>query len=187
MFIYDLEIENPIPPKDGVLLPEIKYSKGWDYPATMGIACICVYEYTTDTVRTFGEYEMEAFQRLIDSHDVAVGFNNIKFDNAVLRTADITIDDKKCYDIFAEIQKQLGFVKGCRLDDCVKANFPSHAGKNGDGAMAPVLWQQGYKTRVIDYCQNDVRLTKMLLDRILRFGFIYDPTDKSKQLRLRRP
>lgn len=57
MFIYDLEIENPIPPTDGKLIPDIKYAKGWDYPATMGIACVCAYEYTTDTVRTFGEYE----------------------------------------------------------------------------------------------------------------------------------
>lgn len=187
MFIYDLEIANPIPPQDGKFVPDITYSKGWDFPGTMGIACICVYEYTTDTVRTFGEYEMEEFQTLIDSHDVAVGFNNIKFDNAVLRSADIRIDDAKCYDILKEIQKSLGFVKGCRLDDCIKANFPNQAGKNGDGAMAPILWQQKYHTKVIDYCQNDVRLTKMLLDRILRFGFIYNPTDKTKHLRLRRP
>lgn len=145
-------------------------------------------EYTTDKYRVFGEYELEDFQKLVDSHDAAIGFNNIKFDNGVLRACDIKIDDRRSYDILAEIYRALGsFQKGCKLDNVIAANFPSNAGKNGDGAMAPILWQQGYHTRVIDYCLNDVRLTKMLTDKILRNGCIKSPLNPETLLRMKRP
>ena len=140
MFIYDIEIANPIPSPGVEPVAGVTYAKGWDYPATMGIACIGVYEYTTDKYRVFSEYELDAFQKLVDSHDVRIGYNNIKFDNGVLRACEIKIEDRRCYDILTEIFRALGsFQKGCKLDDVIKANF-SNAGKNGDGATAPILW-----------------------------------------------
>lgn len=187
MFIFDVEIANPIPSPGVEPIKGLTYAKGWDYPASMGIACIGVYEYTTDKYRVFGEYELEDFQKLVDVHDVAIGFNNIRFDNSVLRACDVNIDDRRSYDILAEIYRALGGIqKGCKLDNVIQANF-SNAGKNGDGAQAPILWQQGYHTRVIDYCLNDVRLTKMLVDRILRHGHINNPIQPTQILRLKRP
>lgn len=188
MLIYDIEIANPIPPSDGSPLQSgINYSKGWDFPATMGVACIGVYDYTKDSWRVFGEYELEDFQKLINSHDRFVGFNNIGFDNKVLATCNVSIPTNYCYDILSEIYHSLGSrQKGCRLNDVIKANFPT-AGKNGDGAEAPILWQRGYHTKVIDYCLNDVRLTKMLLDRIIRCGWLKNPINPEQLLKIRRP
>ena len=187
MIIYDIEIENPIPPENGQLVPGIKYSKGWNYPATMGIACIGVYNYARDTYRVFGEFELDEFKELISKHDVLVGFNNIGFDNLVLRTCNVEIPDSKCYDILAEIYRSLGSrQKGCKLENVIKANnFP--ASKNGDGAKAPILWQQKYYTKVIDYCLNDVYMTKLILDRILHWGHIKNPINPNQLLRMRRP
>jgi len=188
MFIFDIEIENPIPSPGVEPINGIKYAKGWDFPATMGIACIGVYDYTADKYRVFGEFELDEFKEFTISHDVAVGFNNIRFDNKVLAACDIVIPAAKSYDLLAEIQSAIGsYQKGCKLNDVIKANFPNSAGKTGDGAEAPILWQRGYHTKVIDYCLNDVRLTKMLLDRVLRFGWLNSPLDPSKQLRIKRP
>ena len=187
MIIFDIEIANAIPPKNGELIPDIKYAKGWDYPATMGIACIGVYDYTKDTYRVFGEYELEDFQNLIEKHDSFIGFNNIGFDNKVLRAFDVKISDKKSYDILAEIYSALGSrQKGCKLDNVIEANFGS-AGKTGNGADAPILWQRGFHTKVIDYCLNDVRLTKKLLDKIIRFGYLNSPIYPKEFLKIRRP
>lgn len=186
MLLYDLEIANPIPPQNGVLTDGIKYAKGWDYHATMGIACVVVYEYAIDTWHIFGEYELPKLQEIINANDVYCGFNNIRFDNRVLRAFDIKISDQKSYDICAEVQRILGYQKGCKLEDIAKANF-ARVAKNGDGAMAPIRWQQGYHTEVINYCMNDVRMTKMLLDRILRWGYIKNPLDPEKLLKMRRP
>jgi hypothetical protein len=188
MIIYDLEIENPIPPADGKLIKGIKYAKGWEYPATMGIACICAYDYTADKYRVFGEYELEDFQALIKIHDKVCGFNNIGFDDKVLATADITIPTAKSYDILSEIYHSLGSrQKGCKLENVVKANFPNAQLKTEDATKVPFLWQQGYHAKVIDYCLNDVRMTKQILDKILRFGYINNPIESSKILKLKRP
>lgn len=139
-------------------------------------------------MRVFGEQEMEDLQKFVDSHDVAIGFNNIRFDNNVLQANGVVIQPNKSYDLLKEIYSALGsYQKGCSLDAVVKANFPSSTGKTGDGALAPELWQKGFYTKVIDYCLNDVRLTKMLVDKILRSGYINNPTNPTRQLRIKRP
>ncbi len=189
MFIFDIEIKHGIAPNDpNERKANIKYCDGWtDYPA-MGVACIGVWDYKTDSSRVFGEHELEDFQKFVDSQDIAIGFNNNRFDNNVLRAGGVVIRSQKSYDILAEIYSALGsFQKGCRLENVVKANFPSSAGKTGNGAEAPELWQKGFHTRVIDYCLNDVRLTKMIMDKILRFGYINNPVFPSEILRIKRP
>lgn len=189
MFIFDVEIKSLIPPKNPADRdPGFIYCGGWEDYAGMGIACIGAWDYRTDSARVFGEDDLEDFQKFVDSHDTAVGFNNNRFDNNVLRAAGVVIPSNKSYDILSEIYSALGTCqKGCRLDDVVKANFPNAAGKNGNGANAPALWQKGFQGRVIDYCLNDVRLTKMILDRILRFGYINNPICPSQILRMKRP
>ena len=51
------------------------------------------------------------------------------------------------------------------LDSLCKANFLP--GKSESGASAPLLWQQGYRGRVINYCLNDVIQTKKLVELVL--------------------
>jgi hypothetical protein len=189
MFIFDIEIKHGIPPasaaerQDGII-----YCAGWEDYAAMGVACVGCYDYTADKYRVFGDHDLEDFQKFVEAHDRLVGFNNNRFDNNVLRAAGVVIPSEKSYDLLSEIYSALGsYQKGCRLADVVKANFPNAAGKSGNGADAPILWQRGFHTRVIDYCLNDVRLTKMILDRVLRFGYINNPVNPSQTLRLRRP
>lgn len=188
MLIYDIEIANPVPPKDGELKQGITYAKGWEYPATMGIAVIGVYNYPRETYRTFSEFELDEFQELINTHDSLVGFNNISFDNKVLRAYNVEIPDNKSYDILAQIYSAIGSrQKGCKLENVVKANFGDTYLKPFDGAMAPVLWQQGFQIKVADYCLNDVYLTKKILDRILSWGYLKNPIEPNKLLKIRRP
>lgn len=52
--------------------------------------------------------------------------------------------------------------------------------KTGNGALAPVLWQQGKRGQVIDYCLQDVKMERALLDLIREFGSIISPTDGSE-------
>lgn len=188
MFIYDIEIQNGIAPRNPAeRKANIKYCAGWEDYAAMGVAVIGVWDYKTDSSRVFGEYELKDFQKFVDSQDIAIGFNNNRFDNNILRANGVVILPSKSYDILHEVYSAIGSrQKGCRLDDIVKANF-SNAGKTGNGAEAPELWQKGFYIKVIDYCLNDVRLTKMILDRILRFGYINNPIYPSEILRLRRP
>lgn len=124
-----------------------------------------------------------------------VGFNNIRFDNAVIaatKEIGLAIAEERCYDILREVWAATGLGPdfdrkthgGYGLDAMCATNFGSK--KSGNGALAPVLWQKGQIGEVIDYCLNDVRLTKQLFDKILKDGLLTCPKS-SNTLSLRNP
>lgn len=53
---------------------------------------------------------------------------------------------------------------GYRLDDLAWLNL--NTGKTGNGALAPELYQKGQWGKLIDYCLQDVNLTRMLFNKI---------------------
>ena len=71
-------------------------------------------------------------------------------------------------------------MEGSAWDDMSKANFGTT--KTGNGAMAPIDFQQGRYGSVIDYCLADVRLTKSLLDKVINNGFLTSPKESNKSI-----
>jgi hypothetical protein len=79
--------------------------------------------------------------------------------------------------------------------------FPSHIGyslgavafanmgihKSGEGANAPIEWQRGNVGAVIDYCLNDVKITKRLFDRVRQIGGLRSPKAPTRFLDMRKP
>lgn len=197
MLIYDIEIVNGILDfrKGESAIEGIKYCKGWDDHGGMGISVIGAYDYKEDRYRVFTDSNKSEFLKLIDAGRLLVGFNNIKFDNKVIRAAwGFEIDDVGCYDILQEVWSGAGLGseynhethKHYGLDMCCRANF-NNLEKTGHGALAPVMWQQGKIGDVIDYCLQDVRMTKILFDKILKDGYIVNPRDPEKVLRVKKP
>jgi hypothetical protein len=94
-----------------------------------------------------------------------------------------------CYDTLAELWVAAGLGRtfagakhgGFSLDRAAEVNFGKH--KTGNGAFAPVDWQRGNIGTVIDYCLEDVRLTRLLFERMSRDGFAIDPRDGRSILR----
>lgn len=179
--IYDIEIIKAIPPREGKRLSDVEYCGGWDDHEGMGISVICAYDYNEERLRVFLEDNFDEFQKVIDSTGHIIGFNNIKFDDCVCRANGLDIPSEKSYDLLVAIWKADGLSEtysypshaGYGLDACCEANFG--IGKTGHGANAPVLWQQGRRGEVIDYCLNDVMLTKRLFERMMDCGFIEHP------------
>lgn len=194
MFVYDCEIIKAIQSKNEDRLKGIEYCDGWQDHENMGISVVCGYDYFTDRYRVFMADNLINLQAvLLDHPGPLVGFNNIGFDNKLLRANGLKVDDSKCYDILKEIWISDGLSPefqypshiGYSLDDLLLANFTGIA-KSGHGAMAPVLWQQKRYAEVVDYCLEDVRLTKKVLDRILRSGRLLNPKN-GKPLLVPRP
>ena len=204
--IYDIEIEKAIADKKNPPVGGIEYCKGWGDHAGMGISFIGAYDYQEDRYRAFFKDNFADFANLVSSRNPIVGFNNIGFDNKVLVNTSSTasylyachIDTEsiilRSYDILREIWRAAGLDPnkfnlhthvGYGLDDCCKANFGIR--KSGNGALAPVDFQRGKYGNVADYCLNDVRMTKKLFDQIISHGYIIDPKDQNRILRLRRP
>ena len=89
-----------------------------------------------------------------------------------------TIPPEKSRDIYKQIIEKVtgnanSRVKGYKLEDCCVANKLTT--KSNDGAMAPVLWQRKRFMEVIDYCVNDVLMTKELLELIWEDNNFIDP------------
>lgn len=185
--IYDIEIVNAILGRDESEIRGITYCGGWNDHANMGISVIGAYDYHEDRYRVFCRDGFDDF-RALAADRLCVGFNSIRFDNAVIRATGVAdIDKEQCYDILREMWLAAGvgdaepfdFKRhgGYGLDATCERNFGTK--KTGNGALAPVLWQQGKVGQVIDYCLNDIKLTKQIFDLILTGTPVVSPKDGS--------
>lgn len=198
MLIYDVEICNAVPPRGGRLLEGVRYCAGWDDFPGMGVACVCVYDFIRDCPRVFLQDNLADFVELADRHECLVGYNNMRFDNQVLRAtlqaAGLPpLPEDRSYDLLREIWRSAGLSDvfhpathgGFGLDAVCKANF-NYAAKTGNGSDAPIWYQRGEIGKLVDYCLADVFLTKRLLDRVLRCGQLRDPKT-GQWLSIRKP
>jgi len=195
--IYDVEIAKAVQSHHEFLIDGVEYCNGWKDLAGMGIACVCAYDYVEDRYRTFFKDNMREFNGLLLNRRMIVGFNSVKFDNELLLYDQATSNTSlalRSYDILREIWIALGLDPnvyeetthgGYGLDDVCKANF--FITKSGHGAQAPVDYQRGNYGSLVDYCLNDVRLTKRLFDHILENGYIVNPRDTGRIIRVKRP
>lgn len=192
--IYDIEIEKAIPSPSSYCEKGIKYCGGWSDHERMGISVIGAYDYMNDRSRVFCADNMQAFiDRCAVPGTLLVGFNSIPFDNAVIKAViKQEFAEDRCYDILREMWIAAGLEPtfnrkthgGYGLDATCEKNF--NASKSGNGALAPVLWQRGQVGEVIDYCLNDIALTKKLFDCVIAGKPIISPKDGS-ELKLRIP
>jgi len=182
MIVYDIEIINAIPPKNGgERVAGVRYCDGWHDLFNMGISVICAYDSKEDEYRVFLQDNFDQFQRLVERDMLVAGFNSISFDDRVCRDNGIYVDTR--FDLLRATYSALGLdpwpseyteeYKGRSLDAMARANGLNP--KTGSGALAPVLWQQGKLGTVIDYCLHDVEITRCLLDRIDINGCLIDP------------
>jgi hypothetical protein len=194
--VYDLEIVKAILGKNEKQIPGIEYCQGWHDHANMGISVLCAYEYETGRYRTFCQDNLGAFVDLAKSQDLLVSFNGLAFDNKVIEACipGVTFDYQPDHDYDLLVEAWAGAGLGPTF------NFRTHGGygldaicernlnirKTSTGAFAPVLWQQGAVGAVIDYCLNDVWMTKCLFDLVLHQGWITSPKTGG-QLTMRRP
>lgn len=183
---FDLEIVNAILNKGEQPLPGIRYCKGWGDHAGMGISVLVAARVDGSDVRTFLAEDLGKFNTLIAEAEMVIGHNSRMFDAKVLAAYGIYIPINKHLDFYHEVKlaAKSGFPRGYGLNALSeRCGGPS---KTEDGAMAPVLWQQGQHTRVIDYCENDIKMTCA----VAQYYILNDanlPTPDKRHIRLRMP
>lgn len=186
LVVYDLETENAIPDFSGND-PLIKYCHGWGDYKGMGVSVCSAWSTKDKWLYHFGKDNLTDLQKLIDSADCIAGYNNAKFDNAVLAAQGIKIPGHKVYDLQTELCHaagyRQGFAKGYKLEALAQVNLG--IGKSGDGAFAPIRWQRKEYFGVINYCGVDVRVTRDLLVLLHKQGYLLDPVSPEKKLSIR--
>ena len=194
ILIYDCEIIKSIRDPKKVDLQGIEYCDSWQDYENMGISVIGVNfidkEDKNDSIFAHhinSEYtgsRLKDFQEGLNTTNALVGFNNQSFDDNLIKANGFIIPENVInYDILAEIWEGAGLSRtfvypthaGFGLDAICKANGLGE--KSGDGANAAVLWQRGKHQEVIDYCLNDIKLTRKLFDLIQEKGEIKDPRE----------
>jgi len=137
---------------------------GSNDPASLTIACVCIHDSETDTYQSFKENELEKLWPILEKTDLLIGFNSDHFDIPLLNKyyrGDLT--KIKSIDLLKEIKKSLG--RRLKLDTVAQATLGKK--KTADGLAASIWWKQGEYQKVIDYCIEDVRITKELYDYAL--------------------
>ena len=132
---------------------------GWGHASRMGVSCVVVYDSLTDT---YEEYLGEDMDRLTDhlrQLDLVVGFNILRFDYAVLKGySTFDFHSLPTLDLLAEVHTRLGY----RLSLDHLGEHTLGKKKSADGLMALTWWKQGKIRQIIDYCRDDVELTRDL-------------------------
>lgn len=175
--VFDAEIKKAICGKGEVLQANVQYCEGWHDHAGMGISVIVAYTSWDDRVNVLMDDNRKRFADFLREADIISGFNILDFDNKLVQACwDIEVPINKCYDtrhrLIAARPGSSRFTKGYNLNQVCAANgLPA---KTEDGAMAPVLWQQGAVGRTISYCIDDVWLETRVFQKCLD-GTIKDP------------
>jgi hypothetical protein len=166
VLLYDLEIINCIPSVKEPRDPRFQYCLGWDDHAGMRVSVLVAYDFRAESLHVYCEDNLQEFAALAQHRKHIVGFNSKSFDDKVVAAYDLNV--RTTWDLRMELLERVnGDTKrhaGRRLADWLLANdLPP---KTESGAFAPHMWQQGEIGRVIDYCVQDVMLTKRLIDKL---------------------
>ena len=134
---------------------------GWRHIRKMGLSVAVTFS-TADNA--FHHYTEETVTDLIAdlrAADLVVGFNVLRFDYEVLRayTTD-PLRDIPTVDMLDHIHKRLGF--RVSLDNLAGATLG--AAKSADGLQAVRWYKEGRIQEILDYCQQDVEVTRQLYE-----------------------
>ena len=132
---------------------------GWHRADRMGVSCAVLYDSATDSFFEFVEGQIPMLMRHLQQLDLIVGFNIRRFDYRVLSAyTDIDFECLPTLDILDKVKDQLGY--RLSLDHLAAATLGT--GKTADGLDALRWWQEGKMARILDYCRDDVAITRDL-------------------------
>ncbi len=132
---------------------------GWGNIHKMGLAVGVIWD---SLDREFFTYEEKDARQLVDklrTADLAVGFNIIGFDYTVLQPySDFDLQEINTFDMLVAVEKKLGF----RLGLNHLAQHTLHAEKSADGLVSLQWYKEGKINQIIQYCRQDVEITRDL-------------------------
>lgn len=119
--------------------------------------------------RVFREHESEALWHQLRAADCVVGFNTRGFDFRVLQPyVGFDLRSLNNLDLMVDLKAVAGFRPG--LDNCCAATLGES--KSGGGLQSLQWWREGRHDAVIEYCKQDVSLTRRLHEFGAREGYV---------------
>lgn len=145
---------------------------GWANIDKLGLAAAVTLHVESGEVSRFVEQDAGELIGQLMSADQVVGFNVKRFDYEVLRPYGLVQDlglIQKTIDLLEHIYHYLGF--RLSLDNLTEATL--NESKSADGILAVQWFREGKIDQVLDYCEQDVRVTYRLWEHGREKGHVY--------------
>ncbi|MCP3874328.1 MAG: DEAD/DEAH box helicase [Desulfobacteraceae bacterium] len=154
---------------------------GWNKADKMGVSCAILYDSKSDTYREYLQEDIEPLCEDLQKFDLIIGFNIIRFDYKVLSgLSDFNFFCLPTLDILMKVHERLGY--RLSLDHLAQQTLDSK--KSADGLMALKWWEQGKIDKIIDYCKQDVKVTRDLYLYGKKNQFIVFKNKSGNQVRI---
>lgn len=134
---------------------------GSNDPVALDISVVCTHDSATGQYDSFEEKDFPRLWPIMESADALITFNGDHFDIPLLDkyySGDLT--RIKSIDLLREVRDSLG--RRIKLDTLAEATLGKK--KIGHGLDAITWWREGKKDKVIQYCIEDVKITRELFD-----------------------
>lgn len=142
---------------------------GGFFPEKLDVSVVVAYFYETDEYVHYLQEDLpKLFNRLEQSGKI-IGYNSVGFDMPVLNryyAGDLL--QLPQLDMLAKIHESLGY--RIKLDDVAAATIG--ISKSAHGLLAVKWWKEGKIQEVIDYCKQDVKVTKDVYEFGLKNGYV---------------
>jgi DEAD/DEAH box helicase domain-containing protein len=133
----------------------------------LDLSVVCIYDYETDKYSSFTKETLKDLWPILEEADLIIGYNSDHFDIPLLgKYYSGNLGKIKSLDLLKEIRTSLG--RRIKLDSIAEATLGKN--KSGHGLEAVVWWKNGEKQKVIDYCIDDVKITKEVYEYALKNG-----------------
>ncbi len=142
---------------------------GGYFPEKLDVSVVVAYYYETDEYVHYLQEDLPKLFKRLEHGGRIIGYNSIGFDIPVLNryyAGDLLQIPQ--LDMLAEIHASLGY--RIKLDDVASASIGTS--KSAHGLLAVKWWREGKYQDVIDYCQQDVKVTKEVYEFGLKNGYI---------------
>jgi DEAD/DEAH box helicase domain-containing protein len=141
---------------------------GWDHIDKLGVSVACAYDSKTDQFTSYLENELGKLIELCEER-LIVGYNVRGFDLPVLVPYGLELKGLDVFDIMYDLEA-LTRQRFLKLEHVARGTL--NAGKSADGLLAVEWWKAGEVQKVIDYCQQDVRVTRDIFQFGRQNGFV---------------
>src|SRR4051812_19431514 len=141
---------------------------GWDHVDKLGVSVACAYDSKTDQFIAFKENGLKSLIDLCEQR-LVIGYNIRGFDLPVLVPYGLEISRLDTFDIMYDLEA-LTRQRYLKLEAVARGTLGT--GKSADGLMAVEWWKKGEIQKIIDYCLQDVRVTRDVFQFGRQNGYI---------------
>lgn len=146
----------------------------------LGLSIGVTYSTADEDYHVYTEADVDTLVRDLSQADLVVGFNVLRFDYTVLRAySDYPFDQIPTVDMLDHIHRALGF--RVSLDSLASATL--NAQKSADGLAAVRWYKSGQIDKIVEYCRQDVKVTKELYEFGKKNGYVQFQDRRSYRLR----